>query len=358
MFVGVTGCNTDTASGGNSILGITLTDGDGNPIAIEKFEAEEEDGLVILTVAAGQDVSALIPELKLSSGASAVSSNSEPTYDFTRPVNFLIEAEDGSTRTWTVKVKDLGSENAITGIDLVKSDGSSIWKSGETVFDEAEKQVTVTVPSNTLLTGITPILTVSPGAKVTTEIPAAGLDFTGPQAFTVVAQNGNVQRWTVAVKRDGSSVLDVNVALAGDYKVRFGFSYPNYNDYDNSAADYTPYSYEEGTPIKLSYFVTDNAIYNSNGIRRTYHNTLVVSAGGFENVEWRIDGFDAPGNNRTEPGTPPSTPIVNNILTIRAQDWSLENTHTVVFIGTRDGFEYSGTFTFKVVEQEGEEVTE
>jgi hypothetical protein len=153
----------------------------------------------------------------------------------------------------------------------------------------------------------------------------------------------------VEIVYDASSVIKVNVEVAGIYDVKFGFSYPNHIELGGTP-EYDQYDYDikEGNPIKLSYFVTDNAIYDAEGRRKTYYNTLVVNAAGFTDVEWRIDGRTAPTNNSTESGG-----TTDNILTIRAQDWTLENTHTVVFVGThKNNIKYSGTFEFKVVEQE------
>jgi hypothetical protein len=153
---------------------------------------------------------------------------------------------------------------------------------------------------------------------------------------------------------DTSSSVGLNVALVGDYEIKFGFSYPNHKE-TNGAPDYTPYDYDikAGNPIKLSYFVTDNAIYQGT-TRKTYYNTLVVGAPGFTTVAWHIDGRDAPTNNSTE-----NSSTDDNILTIRAQDWFVGSTHTVVFTGTlgtgANAVKYSGTFEFKVVEKEDAE---
>jgi hypothetical protein len=545
MIVGVTGCSpdTDSESSENSILGITLTDSSGNPVPTSDLVIDEENSLITVKVAKGQDVTSLTPVLTFSSGADLVrAGNSEDDVprDFTNPVAFLIKAENGSTRPWTVLIAELGSENEVTGVYLADSEGhpilqseteinteksqitvqvqgkreltgirpvlvipegarvitegypgpfdftgiaqsftvkaqngkerlwtlavqlilssekeitgvyltngdTPIWKTEESI-DPLTSQIWITVPAGTPLTEITPVLEVSPGANVTTEIPEeGGIDFTTPQIFTVEAEDGTTRAWTLAVlsilsseteitgislknsdgdvireisetidpdrsritvtlpvgtdlseitpvlevspeasviaegnpgafdfttgpklftvkaqdettrvwtltvNREPTSVLGLNVELEGDYDVRFGFSYPNHQDEGVDEPDYTGYDYDikAGNPIKLSYFFADNAIYDGE-TRRTYYNTLVVSAAGFTNVTWKIDGKTAPTNNSSYAAS-------NNILTIRAQDWTLKNTHTVVFTGTRNSIKYSGTFEFKVVEKEGNE---
>jgi hypothetical protein len=302
-----------------------------------------------------------------------------------------------------VAIKKNG-ENDITGISLVKSGANSEDDSSIHILsgslDTDTKEIVLTVPWNTDLSAVTAVLALSTDAKLPAGSPGddglwsvENLDLTRTQYFTVEAQDGSKQTWTVKAEYDTSYIIALDVELAGAYKVKFGFSYPNHKEIGGEP-DYTGYDYDiayknggsldTANPIRLSYFVTDNAIYEGSA-RKTYYNTLVVSAPGFTDVEWRIDGRAAPGNNST-PGGPLSYVYVgqnngdwsyvtgsgyintpgtgefdrvpsfnspnSNILTIRAQDWFLESTHTVVFIGKRDNILYSGTFEFKVVEQE------
>jgi hypothetical protein len=503
MIVGFTGCDDGTSERReNSILGITLEKANGDAVWIgDDLDINEERASVTLSVRPGEDVTALIPRLQLSPGATVVPEPPATPVDLTLPKTFQIAAENGSVRPWVVRVKELNAKKSITGVTLYDSDGNVIVKEAIEI-DPDKKQVLITVPKGTVLTGIAAVPDLSPGAKLIAATPAEeekeeeedtghdftqaplkltveaqdgtsqvwtvdiekngenditgillkagddtvsilsydldieekelvltvprntdlsavtasldlsadaelvdgslgidglwsveGLDFTRTQYFTVVAQNGVRQIWAVKVEYDTSSILGLNVELAGDYDVKFGFSYPNHKD-NGGEPDYEEYDYDiaynsDGTlntanPIRLSYFVTDNAIYEGN-VRKTYYNTLVVSAPGFTGVEWKIDGRDAPSNNSTPTG--PSylyvgagngdysyksgsydsvgsgngsyvyvsgTTAGKNILTIRAKDWFLESTHTVVFIGTRDYVKYSGTFEFKVVEKEGE----
>jgi hypothetical protein len=145
------------------------------------------------------------------------------------------------------------------------------------------------------------------------------------------------------------------VELLGNYQIRFLFAYPNYKEIGDSATEGEyPTAYD--SPILLSYFVDDNALKNEDGKAITYYNTLVVSAGGLETREWKIDGKMAPIREGT--GDPSSTPSKNTstTLTIHAQDWTLEDLHTVTLIGTKkdargNAQKYSGEFTFRVVER-------
>ncbi len=66
-------------------------------------------------------------------------------------------------------------------------------------IDNTNYTVTATVPKGTDLTKLTPTITVSDNATV---VPASGTqqDFTNPVTYTVTAQDGSTQQYTVTVK--------------------------------------------------------------------------------------------------------------------------------------------------------------
>jgi hypothetical protein len=171
------------------------------------------------------------------------------------------------------------------------------------------------------------------------------------EALVVTAENGSTKNWTVSVREDPSNVWNINAEVLGKYEIRFLFSYPNYRQIGGSQMDTNPYPlYNEEldryTPVLLSYFVDDNGL-TKDGSTITYYNTLVVSAGGFETWEWKIDGKNAPAHEGS---------YTDSILTIHAQDWTLEEPHTVTLIAIKEDSKgnelaYSGEFIFKVVER-------
>src|SRR6478609_6132216 len=63
---------------------------------------------VTLAVVPGTDVTALAPELTVSSRATVSPANGS-VQDFTQPVEYTVTGPDGSSRTWTVQAKQMGS---------------------------------------------------------------------------------------------------------------------------------------------------------------------------------------------------------------------------------------------------------
>jgi formylglycine-generating enzyme required for sulfatase activity len=112
--------------------------------------------------------------------------------NFTGPVNYTVTAADGSTRVYTVTVQAaLNDAKRITGFSLnVPGEAISI--------NDDTREITATVPYGTGLTALAPTISLSPGASVS---PASGQtrNFTGPQTYTVTAENGSTQVYTVKV---------------------------------------------------------------------------------------------------------------------------------------------------------------
>jgi hypothetical protein len=234
-------------------------------------------------------------------------------------------------------------------------------------LDPEKAEAVIIVPRGTPVDTLVLQVQVSAGASLSpgnTSLGGRIMNYSG-ETITVTAEDGSTKQWKVSVQHDPSPVQNLTVQLLGAYDVRFLFAYPNYKEISGSTApDLNPYPLKntDGSyaPILLSYFVDDNDI-TKDGKAITYYNTLVVSAGGFETREWKIDGEKAPKHEGTE-STPPPTPTTNNstTLTIHAQDWTLEDLHTVTFIGTKTDAKgneqmYSGEFTFKVVEKDPKE---
>lgn len=92
----------------------------------------------------------------------------------------------------TAKVKS--SEKSITSFAF-----SGLNLQGSEVIDSTSHTVTLVVPSGTDVTSLTPIISVPYDATIS---PNSGVtqDFTNPVVYTVTAQDGSTQNYTVIVK--------------------------------------------------------------------------------------------------------------------------------------------------------------
>ncbi|MGL2993614.1 PCMD domain-containing protein [Flavobacterium sp. TSSA_36] len=103
---------------------------------------EESTGTISVTVAATANIKQLKPQEIVLSTFATISPSSEELLDFTNPVKYSVTAEDGSTKTYTVTVKQEGSEPQLENSSFDDwymtpknyyepgKDANSIWSSG------------------------------------------------------------------------------------------------------------------------------------------------------------------------------------------------------------------------------------
>lgn len=174
----------------NSITGFKLAGLSPEVVGV----VSDADKTVTLSVPSTVDVTALVPTITLSKGATVLPASGSKQ-DFSKAVAYTVKAEDGTERSYTVSV------------NVVKSDAKKLHSfrlegltpQAEGVVDEANHTVTLSVPSNTNVTALVPTITLSDRATVTPALGAAQ-DFTQPVTYTITAENGTVQAYVVTVK--------------------------------------------------------------------------------------------------------------------------------------------------------------
>ncbi|WP_461255084.1 DUF5018 domain-containing protein [Treponema sp. R80B11-R83G3] len=138
-----------------------------------------------VTVPYGTAVNALTPTV-VHTGASYSPTGAQ---DFTNPVTYTVTAEDGTTQPYTVTVTVASaSAKAITSFIFTSPEATG-------VINEPEKEISVTVPSGTIVTALTPTV-VHTGKSYS---PTGAQDFTNPVIYTVTAHDDSIQNYTVTV---------------------------------------------------------------------------------------------------------------------------------------------------------------
>lgn len=140
----------------------------------------------------GTDVTALIPSITISAGAT-ISPLTGVVQDFTNPVIYTVTAEDGTTiKTWTVTVTlQLSALAEILTFDIPSQVSSTISSIPATID--------IVMPFGTDVTALIPAITISTNATVS---PLTGVaqDFTSSVVYAVTAEDGTtVKNWTVTV---------------------------------------------------------------------------------------------------------------------------------------------------------------
>ena len=145
------------------------------------------------TVAYGIDLSARVPTIAISGGAT-INPASGVLTDLSSPVTYTVTAEDGTTtQDWLVSIQALpNTETDITEFSLAEETGAA-------TINRTDHSIEIEVTSGTDLTSLVPTISVSPGAMVD---PADGVsrDFTSSVDYLVTAEDGvNTQSWKVSV---------------------------------------------------------------------------------------------------------------------------------------------------------------
>lgn len=163
--------------------------------AIDSADAVIESGAatVDITVINGTDVTALVPTISISDGAT-IDPESDVEQDFTDPVVYTVTAEDGTTtKDWTVTVTEsstLSDKANIIEVELADVDSIKI--------NDTDTIVTIYAPYGFDVTSVKPEFTVSAGATIADTADAR--DFTNPQVYEVTAQDETtVKNWEVSI---------------------------------------------------------------------------------------------------------------------------------------------------------------
>ncbi|MFT3740031.1 MAG: M1 family aminopeptidase [Breznakibacter sp.] len=139
----------------------------------------------------GTNLTSLAPIITISAKA-GISPASGITRDFSLPVVYRVTAEDGTFQDYTVTITNQkNTEKQILGFDIA-------GQLDVTVIDQPAKTVSITMPYGTDRNGLAPVIVVSAAASVD---PASGqeVDFTLPVQYTVTAEDGSSQIYTVVV---------------------------------------------------------------------------------------------------------------------------------------------------------------
>jgi hypothetical protein len=166
----------------------------------------EEDGAVDntnysvnLVVPVGTDVTKLTPTISISDSAT-ISPASDVSQDFTNPVIYTVTAQDGSTQSYSVTVTTDQPDGTTQSSDkLINSFGfAGLNPEVDGSVDNTGHLVNLIVPSGTDVTNLVPTITISDNATIYPNSSVAQ-DFTNPVIYTVTAQDGSIQDYTVTV---------------------------------------------------------------------------------------------------------------------------------------------------------------
>jgi len=150
---------------------------------------------ITLALPSGSDLTKIKPVIKISEKA-AVNPATDTEQNFTNPVKYTVTAEDGTQQEYTAIITvSKSSDKEILSFHIGNTAGTI---DRETMFIHVE------VAAGTDVTSLKPQVNISQGATVS---PASETeqDFTDPVIYTVTAEDGSKQEYTVIVKDEIAS---------------------------------------------------------------------------------------------------------------------------------------------------------
>ncbi|MBC7847061.1 MAG: DUF4960 domain-containing protein [Flavobacterium sp.] len=168
-------------------------------------EIDQKTGKINVTMPYGSDITSVIPLVVMEEGATSNLDLTTPI-NFTTPVKFrVINGNLFKDYTATVTV--------LSPIKSFKINGVSA------IINDVSKTITMTLPDNTNLTALQPVIELTNGVSIS---PASGatIDFTNPVTF-VVTSNGKSVNYTANV---GVPVTGLTVAFLGTAATRSGIT--------------------------------------------------------------------------------------------------------------------------------------
>ena len=198
---------------------VTVSVAENNEAEILAFSLPELTGLAMINsqeasvwaeVVFGTDVTSLSPSISVSQGAT-INPESGEEVDFTDPVAYIVTAEDGTIKTWSVSV----TVAANTAADILMFELDE--QTGPAEIDMDEQEIHIEVEFGTDVTVLTPSITISANAAID---PMSGVpqDFTEPVVYTVTAEDMvTMKEWTVFVTVADDPVAPYPIPFAEDF---------------------------------------------------------------------------------------------------------------------------------------------
>ncbi|UOB19185.1 leucine-rich repeat domain-containing protein [Abyssalbus ytuae] len=160
-------------------------------------EINQEDKTITATVPFGTELTSLLPLIEVSEKATVSPTG---TRDFSSEVDYVVTAENGTKATYKVSVKkaDPGTGKQILSFVFKEEDNTALNEDVTAEINQEEKTITATVPFNTDVTSLLPLIEVSEKATVS---PTGAQDFSSEVDYIVTADNGTKATYKVSVKK-------------------------------------------------------------------------------------------------------------------------------------------------------------
>jgi hypothetical protein len=180
---------TPTKSNSKKITSFTITNISPNIVAVVDTVAHT----VQLTFPIGTDVTNLTPTI-ITSPKSSITPGTNVPQDFSKSLNYVVTAEDGTTQSYTVKTTVLKS----AAKRIVSFSFAGLSPVVNAVIDSVKHTISATVPINTEITQLVPTISISEKATITPN-SLIKQDFSKPVNYIITAEDGTSETYVATV---------------------------------------------------------------------------------------------------------------------------------------------------------------
>lgn len=167
---------------------------------------DELAGTISVHVPFNTPLTALVPSY--STTGSSVNLANNTARDFTGSVDYIVTADDLSTKTYTVTVTvDNNTDNTISSFDFFDGDNIDLFADETADINHIDRTIDFYMPTGTFLNALVPAIVLPPQATISPQSGVARDFSNGPVTYTVTAGNGSVKTYAVNV------IVNNNVAL-------------------------------------------------------------------------------------------------------------------------------------------------
>jgi hypothetical protein len=214
----------------------------------------EADKTIAINVSETNSLTNLAPTIKISDKATISPASGVPT-NFTNPVKYTVTAEDGTTQDYIVTVTTKSADKSILSFTFTALD-----KEITATIDESTKSITASAPYGII--SVKPIITTSEKASVSPASEAA-VDLSNPVKYTVTAEDGSTQEYTLKVEIPKTFVVDppTITTIELDEVFEFHGQFGDMSNFKTYLIDFTNVSTNEVVPEHSVLGSTSSILY-------------------------------------------------------------------------------------------------
>ncbi len=149
----------------------------------------------------GISLTSLIPTISFS--GRSISPANRTAHDFTRPVTYVVTAEDGTTTTYVFSARRLSSDKSILSVVFKASDNPEL--SNDVSGTILQDTVKIDFPFGVSLNNLVP--TISFTGKTIDPASNTSENFTAPVIYTIIAEDGTTRNYTINATQDSAGTI-------------------------------------------------------------------------------------------------------------------------------------------------------